>query len=68
MPVKDSKSRAVGPEEVAEFLNLRKPGGEPDRDAVLKYAREGKLPSFRLSNKCIRFFLDEVEESARARH
>ncbi len=62
------KSRAVGPEEVAEFLDLRTPGGAPDRNAVLKYAREGKLPSFRLSNKCIRFFLDEVEESARARH
>ncbi|MCP4741224.1 MAG: helix-turn-helix domain-containing protein [Actinomycetales bacterium] len=66
MATEQAKSRAVGPEEIAEFLDLRTPDGKPDRDAVLKYAREGKIPSFRLSNKCIRFFEDEVEASARA--
>jgi len=60
-------SKAVGPEEVAEFLSLYLPGGRPHRETVLELARRGKIPCHRFSNKLIRFYIDEVEAATRGR-
>ena len=44
------------PQQLGEILHLRP-------EVVVRYAREGKLPHLRLSNKMIRFRLNEVVEA-----
>jgi hypothetical protein len=49
------------PDGLAERLSIFDKDGKPHGKKVLQYAREGKIPSVRLSSKCIRFDLDAVE-------
>jgi hypothetical protein len=60
------RPKAVGPDEVAQALSLIHPDGRPNRELVLKLARQGKIPCVRFSNKVIRFYLDEVEAATRS--
>ena len=53
------RSRLLDPDEMAAVSNM-------DRLAVLRLAREGKIPCVRFSRKAIRFDLDAVLEALSA--
>jgi predicted site-specific integrase-resolvase len=51
------------PAEIAARLQVLDKDGEPHGSKILQYAREGKIPSVRLSAKCIRFDWEAVERA-----
>jgi len=51
------------PDEIAERLSVFDQDGRPHGKKILQYARERKIPSIRLSAKCIRFDWETVERA-----